>query len=138
MRMRHLLTLTVLATFTALGAAVAYLLRDPLPHYLERRSSLALIAESPPTLERGYELRLVRLTATSGLAVELMLRGAVDDSASRPPLVVILGGPHTGRDAVRLLGDTCGTMVWMPRPHVHADTATIRQLADIVLARVRT
>ena len=79
MRTRHLLTLTVLATFTALSAAVAYLLRDPLPHFLERRSSLAVIAESPPTLDRGYELRQVRLTATSGLAVELMLRRAVDE-----------------------------------------------------------
>jgi hypothetical protein len=29
------------------------------------------------------------------------------------------------------------TLVWMPGRHVHADTATIRQLADIVLARVR-
>jgi hypothetical protein len=29
-------------------------------------------------------------------------------------------------------------VIWMPGAHVHADTATVRRLADIVLARVRT
>jgi len=108
---RRLLCLATFATFAALGAASAYLLRDPLPHFLARRSSLAAVAESSPSLERGYEVRQIRLTATSGLAVELTTRRAVQDSASRLPLVVILGGHHTGRDAERMLGDTRGTIV---------------------------
>jgi dienelactone hydrolase len=111
MRPRRLLPLVILATVAALGAASAYLLRDPLPHFLARRASLAAVAESAPSLDRGYEVRPVRLTATSGLAVELTMRRAVEDSAGRLPLVVILGGHHTGRDAVRLLGDTRGTLV---------------------------
>ena len=62
-------------------------------------------------MDRGYEVRRVRVTATSGLGVELTTRRAPEDGAGPLPLVVILGGHHTGRDAVRLLGDTRGTMV---------------------------
>jgi dienelactone hydrolase len=111
MRRRRLLGLVTLATCAILGAGSAYLLRDPLPHFLARRSSLATVAESTPSLDRGYEVRQVHLTATSGLAVELTTRRAVQDSTGRLPLVVILGGHHTGRDAVRMLGDTRGTVV---------------------------
>jgi dienelactone hydrolase len=111
LRPRRLLLLAIVTTSAIVGVAVAYLVRDPLPHFLARRSSLATVAESTPLLERGYEVRPVRLTATSGLAVELTMRRAVEDSAGRLPLVVILGGHHTGRDAVQLLGDTRGTLV---------------------------
>jgi len=111
MRPRRLLGLVALATFAVLGAGGAYLVRDPLPHFLARRSSLDAFAESAPTLDRGYEIQQVRLTATSGLAVELTTRRALEDSGVRLPLVVVLGGHHTGRDAVRLLGDTRRTLV---------------------------
>ena len=111
MRVRRLLPFVTLATATALGAAGAYLLRDPLPRFLARRSSLDTVTEGAPMLDRGYEIQQVRLVATSGLAVELTTRRAIEDSTGRLPLVVVLGGHHTGRDAVRLLGDTRGTVV---------------------------
>jgi hypothetical protein len=110
-RLRRPLLFVTLATVTALGAAGAYLLRDPLPRFLARRSSLDTVTEGAPMLDRGYEIQQVRLAATSGLAVELTTRRAVEDSTGRLPLVVVLGGHHTGRDAVRLLGDTRGTVV---------------------------
>jgi dienelactone hydrolase len=110
-RLLRLVSIVGLATLAALGVTGAYLLRDPLPHFLARRSSLASTAESAPSLDRGYELRQVRLTARSGLSVELTTRRAVAEGSGRLPLVVILGGHHTGRDAVRLLGDTRGTLV---------------------------
>jgi dienelactone hydrolase len=111
MRPRRLLTLVALPTFAVLGAFGAYLLRDPMPYFLARRASLAAVVEGAPSQDRGYEVRQVRLTATSGLAVELTVRRAVEDGTGRLPLVVILGGHHTGRDAVRLLGDTRGVLV---------------------------
>jgi dienelactone hydrolase len=111
MRPRRLILLATLTASAAFAAAAAYLLRDPLPHFLARRSTLAAVAESAPSLDRGYELRQVRLTAASGLAVELTTRRAVHDSGGHLPLVVLLGGHHTGRDAVRLLGDTRGILV---------------------------
>lgn len=143
MRRRRLLGGVALAALAVFGAAALYLLRDPLPHFLARRSSLAAVAERAPSLDRGYEIRQVRLTATSGLTVELTLRRAVSDSAGKLPLVVILGGHHTGRDAVRLLGDTRGTLVAAvsypfagdPRP----DAATfLRQIPTIRAAFLDT
>jgi dienelactone hydrolase len=106
-----LLAAATVVALVALGAASAYLLRDPEPHFLARRSSLVVVAESAPDVDRGYEVRRVRLTATSGLAVELTMRRPLEEGSGRLPLVVILGGHHTGRDAVRLLGDTRGTLV---------------------------
>jgi dienelactone hydrolase len=110
-RRRRAWLIAVLSLVLVFAASTAYLVRDPLPHFLERRSSLAAVAESPRTFDRGYELKTVRLTAASGLAVDLTIRRARADSGGRLPLVVILGGHHTGRDAVRLLGDTRGTVV---------------------------
>lgn len=143
MRRRRLLAIVTLAAVAAAGAGSAYLLRDPLPHFLARRSSLAAVAESAPSVADGYEVRQHRLTATSGLAVELTTRRAVQDSTGRLPLVVILGGHHTGRDAVRMLGDTRGTLVAAlsypfsgdPRP----DAATfLRQIPAIRAAFLDT
>ena len=103
--------IAALVCIASVALAAAYLLRDPLPRFLARRSSLASVVASGPVLDRGYVLETIRLTATSGLAVDLTVRRAGDDSARRRPLVVILGGHHTGREAVRLLGDTRGTVV---------------------------
>jgi dienelactone hydrolase len=104
------LTLGVLVTAVALSAAL--LLRDPMPHFQARRSSLAAVAESPPVVEEGYALTNVRLTATSGLSLELMVRRSVVDTATgRLPLAVILGGHYTGRQAARMLGETPGVLV---------------------------
>jgi fermentation-respiration switch protein FrsA (DUF1100 family) len=107
---RRFLVGTVVAVVLC-GAGALYLLRDPLPHFLARRSSLAEAVASAPVVDRGYEVRRIRLIATSGLSVELTLRRALQDTAEHLPLVVILGGHHTGRDAVRMLGDTRGTLV---------------------------
>ena len=102
--------ITVLAVAGAIGGMTAYLLWDPEPRFLARRATLARAAVGTVYPDRGYLLQQVRLTATSGLSVELTLRRAAADTG-RLPLVVILGGHHTGRDAVRLLGDTRGTLV---------------------------
>lgn len=94
----------------AVGGA-ARLLRDPLPHFLERHSGIASVTHGSAVVERGYLLTPVRLRATSGLAVDLVVRRAVADSDSVLPLAIILGGPNTGRETARLLGDTRGVVV---------------------------
>ena len=108
-RASRALTLVVVAALV--WAGTAYLLRDPLPHFIERRSSLAKATEGTPIVDRDYVLTPVRLTATSGLAVDLMLRRPIVDSKQRLPVAVILGGHYTGRKSVDLLGDTPGVFV---------------------------
>jgi dienelactone hydrolase len=111
-RRRRLARVALVALLGAAAAALlaAYLLRDPLPRFLDRRSALASAVAGPASDDRGYEIQVVKITATSGLAVEMTIRRWPADTG-RLPLVVVLGGHHTGRDAVRLLGDSRGTVV---------------------------
>ena len=109
-RRRAVVMTGALATAAILGAT-AGLLRDPLPHFVARRSALAGVAEGASSIEDGFVLTPVRVTATSGLAVDLVVRRAVGDSGRTLPLAVILGGHYTGREAARMLGDTHGVIV---------------------------
>jgi hypothetical protein len=110
-RRRSILLGVAAALLIVAAVGVAHLLRDPLPHFLERRSTLARVTASPVIAEGNYMSEPVRLVASSGLAVELMVRRPQSDSTSKLPVVVILGGHYTGRDAVKLLGDVPGVMI---------------------------
>lgn len=105
------IALLVGSVVIALGLATAWLLRDPMPRFAERRSSLAQAMTSRSTIENGYIYTPARLTAKSGLAVDLVVRRAVEDSGRTLPLAVILGGHLKGREAARMLGDTRGVAV---------------------------
>jgi len=101
----------------ALLAAAA--LRDPTPRFLERRSHLTTAVEGPVVPLDGHLVQAVRLTAASGLELDLLLkrpagrddtgRGVADDG--KHPLVLLLGGHNTGREAVRLIPETRGAIV---------------------------
>ena len=105
------LAVALVVIFLLASAGAAYLLRDPIPHFLARRSSLASVTEGPRIVDPEYILTPVRLTATSGLAVDLMVRRPIADSGQRLPLAVILGGHYTGRKAVDRLGPARGVIV---------------------------
>lgn len=107
---RHVRIAAILILLCALGGA-AWLLRDPLPHFLSRRSEIASATSAAPIVDGGYSLTPVRITARSGLTVDLVVRRAIADSGRLLPLAVILGGPYTGREAARLVGDTRGVVV---------------------------
>jgi len=112
MSRRRRLTLVVIAVLLCAGVAgTAWLLRDPTPHFRERRAALAAVSEGEPVVEDGFSLQEMRVVGTSGLAVDLVVRRALADSGQTLPLALILGGHHTGRDAARLLGDTHGVIV---------------------------
>ena len=94
-----------------LCALVLYLLRDPRPHFEERRSSLASVEESEPITEGNSSFQDVTLTATSGLQVRINVRRQLADSGLALPGVVILGGHVTGLTSARLVGETPGIAV---------------------------
>ncbi|HEX6058613.1 MAG TPA: hypothetical protein VFZ11_06300 [Gemmatimonadaceae bacterium] len=107
-RRRRLAALGIVAA--AAAGFGAWLARDPTPHFVERRSTLARVEAQPPIVDGEYRLQVVRLTAENGLSVELTVRHGPGDG-ERLPVVLILGGHRTGRDAVRLLGHTKGAVV---------------------------
>ena len=94
-----------------LCALVLYLLRDPRPHFEERRSSLASVEESEPIVEGNSSFQDVTLTASSGLRVRINVRRQLADSGRSLPGVVILGGHVTGLTSARLVGETPGIAV---------------------------
>lgn len=118
-RSAPLLLLSLLAACAALGAialgAVALvLLRDPTPRFLERRSHLVRWSEGAPDSVDGALVYPVHLVAASGLEVDLLVKrpAAADSTPSvRRPVVVLLGGHVTGRDAAKLIPDTHGAVV---------------------------
>jgi dienelactone hydrolase len=100
-----------LAALAFVAGVTAYLLRDPLPHFIERRARLATVAQRESDVVAGYRLTSVRVAATSGLTVDLTVRRPLADSTRRLPLAVILGGHYGARRAMSFLGDTPGVMV---------------------------
>jgi hypothetical protein len=110
-RRRKVIVAILGAIAVVIVATTVNLLRDPLPRMLERRSTLASAVEGETVIDKGHVYTPVRVTGTSGLAVDLMVRRAVADSVGKLPLAVILGGHYTGRKAAELLGETPGVMI---------------------------
>lgn len=118
------------ALVVVLGAAgtAAWLLRDPLPHFLERRSTIASVVVGAHTVDGRYVLTPLRVIGTSGLAVDMVVRRAIADSGKRLPLAIILGGPYAAAEAARMIGDTRGVVVaavsypFTGNPHPDAPT----------------
>ena len=108
-RRRWLIAALVVAVLAIV--CVVNLLRDPRPHFTERRSTLARVEPGPSVVEGEFLLQPVRLHASSGLAVDVTVKRALADSGKILPAVLILGGHRTGREAVRLVGPTPGTVV---------------------------
>ena len=98
------------------GVACAYLLRDQRPRIERRRAHIVSVTSTPATSDSMYRVDLVLLRSASGLEVELAVKRPVagagaETDAVRRPLVILLGGHRTGRDAVNLIADTRGTVV---------------------------
>jgi fermentation-respiration switch protein FrsA (DUF1100 family) len=102
--------------FLALGGGMALLvlllvlrLDDPVPRFESRRGAVAQIARDGATDEDGHRIEAVTVQSTSGMAVPMLVKRPLDSKPA--PLVVILGGHATGRDAARLIPDTRGRVV---------------------------
>lgn len=97
-----------------MAAAGLWLLHHALDHsdvFAERRGQLASAAAgSEEATAENYLTQSVRATATSGLTVDF---GVLRPSAAGTPLpvLVLLGGHRTGRDAVNLVGNPQGVVV---------------------------
>ncbi|MBI4627064.1 MAG: hypothetical protein HY736_28050 [Verrucomicrobia bacterium] len=91
-----------------IGVTACWLLSHLLPqhdYFVKRRGAIAAVETGPEVRQsRDYVSQSVRITGSTGLTVDLrVLRPA--GGTRRLPLVVLLGGHRTGRDAVDVVGD---------------------------------
>lgn len=95
----------------ALLVAALWLLRDPTPHFVERRGALVDVQRRRPVLDGGTTEQEVRVVSSSGLGIELAIRRPADaDTLERRQLFLVLGGHERGKGAGALIGDTRGAI----------------------------
>jgi hypothetical protein len=93
-------------------AGLAGCVCDPAARILARRGSVLAAVEGEPVAAAGHVDQEVALRSSSGLEVELVVRRPQDGATvERRPVVLILGGADTGRQAARLVPDTHGIVV---------------------------
>ncbi|MGH7713116.1 MAG: hypothetical protein ACREOG_17630, partial [Gemmatimonadaceae bacterium] len=102
----------------ALGALVVgtvlaciWLLRDPTPYFVERRSSLLRVDTLGSASESLSSDLQLRLHAANDFAVDIAVRRPLAAAAARRRLFVILGGQRAGKEAALLFPDTRGAVV---------------------------
>ena len=112
---RRLLIRFVLAALLVMVGLAAWLVADlARPRheaFLERRGAVvSAVPEAPVTEPGGFISQGVRISTDAGLQVDArVLRPAVQDGPL--PVLVLLGGHRTGRDAVALVGDPGDTVM---------------------------
>ncbi len=101
--------LTALAVTVLLVALLELRRRDPVPDFPARRGRVASVSLDSATTEGAHIVQAARVQSTSGVALEMLIKRPASGTAG--PLVLILGGHATGRDAARLIPDTRGRVV---------------------------
>lgn len=91
----------------AIGAWYAELAIPKHDYFLERRGALVhqeLFASS----DNGTVHKTVRLRSSSGLEVDMRLARPATEPGETLPVIVVMGGEGTGKDAVDLVGEPDG------------------------------
>ena len=90
-----------------LAFALVPVIPDPTAGYLTRKGELVEVQQTAQWREEESIYTELTLVSSSGLRVEISTR--IPESVDSPrPLVLLLGGRRTGRDAVKLITDTRG------------------------------
>lgn len=109
-RLPAVLVILLVVLLAVPGAGlVALRLDDPTPSFAARRGQVAEVVRDAPTDSAGHRLEAVTVRSSSGMAVSMLVKRPVDERPA--PLVLILGGHATGRDAARLIPDTRGRVI---------------------------
>lgn len=109
---RRLWHASLLVALVACLTGAAWLVRDPEPRMLERRSQLVRVVPGTVVRDGACELQDVRLESASGLAVEMTIKRPAERGAPHSrPLAILLGGHRRGRNAVQFIPDCAGIVV---------------------------
>jgi dienelactone hydrolase len=100
----------ITAVLVILATLLAPALPDPTPGFNDRKGRLAEARITASWREGDSVVREIYLISSSGLRVELTVREPAGARSPRP-LVILLGGRRTGRDATLLLEDVQGVVL---------------------------
>ena len=100
-----------LAIVAGLAIVLVPVIPDPSEGFLERKGGIATAEETSTWTSGDARLTEVTVTSTSGLRVDFTVRVPAEALAEPRPLVVILAGQGTGRDAARYSADSRGVVV---------------------------
>ena len=104
---RRVVTLVAGLVVVLVAAYSIYLAVPRYDYFLERTGMLvdAEVIEEVRDIDRSYS---VRLKSSTGLEVDMRVLRPEVDVTERLPVVVILGGQETGKDAIELVGAADG------------------------------
>jgi cephalosporin-C deacetylase-like acetyl esterase len=108
MRMiRRIITLVLGLTLVVVAAYSIYLAVPRYDYFLERSGTLveAEVIEEQREFDRSYS---VHLKSSTGLEVDMRVLRPEVDVTEKLPVVVVLGGQETGKDAIDLVGPADG------------------------------
>ena len=111
MRRVRLLSFVCLVAAAGFALGALYLTRDPRPRFAERHGAVDHVAREPVQVAGRHLRQDLRVTSTSGLSVDVAVQRPAGAEGVRLPLLVLLGGYVSGRDAIDLIDDTGGTVV---------------------------
>jgi dienelactone hydrolase len=111
LRWLHVILWALIGLLGIAAAILAFVLvpviPDPTLHYADRKGQLHAVQQTNQWQEQDSIYTELTLVSSSGLHVELSTR--IPKGATSPrPLVLLLGGRRTGRNAVKLVSDTRG------------------------------
>jgi hypothetical protein len=94
------------------GSGIAWLARDPVPYFMERRRADITASRQLIDSANGHVTERIRIGASNGLDVDLTLRRPIDSGVvHRRPVFLLLGGYRTGDRAATLVADTRGNIL---------------------------
>jgi fermentation-respiration switch protein FrsA (DUF1100 family) len=104
---RRILLYATVLLLVALGIYVLELAIPKRDYFTERRGTLAA-TEILVSSENGTVQKTLRLESTSGLSVRMRVARPATAPGETLPVIIVMGGENTGKDAVDLVGEPDG------------------------------
>ena len=101
----------LLALAVGLAIVLVPVIPDPSARFLERKGEIAAARETASWALGDTRLTEVTVTSTTGLAVDFSVRVPAEALGEPRPLVILLAGQKTGRDAAQYAADSRGVVV---------------------------
>jgi hypothetical protein len=101
--LRRYLLIMLTAVVAIIGAYTIELAIPKRDYFVERRGTLENI-EVVESVDGDVVMQTVRLEASTGLAVDMRLVRPLTDPGETLPVIIVMGGEGTGKDAVDLVG----------------------------------